>query len=183
VIDVERDAERAAALRVESVAEVERLPGGIDAGAIGGVGRMQRLDRQRHPRVARIVQHLGDRVVHLRSRFADILRGRTARPRILRQSSHHKHHAGRAQRPGLVDGATVVVAHFGAMRGVRGKHPAAAIARQLNPGIVHRAIEPDCSDLVAPGIDRADAVRAQASVISARSPCLRTVAVLSDSQR
>src|SRR5450631_3673156 len=48
VIDVERDAEHAGALRIEAVADIERLFRCVDAGAVGGVGRMQRLDRERH---------------------------------------------------------------------------------------------------------------------------------------
>ena len=74
--------------------------------------------------------------------------------RILRQATTTR------RRPapiGFVDGAAVVV------------------VSRTAPG----AVEPDGSDLVAPGIDGADADRrAQASMI-----CLRTVAVFSDSQR
>ena len=48
VIDVERDAERARALRIDLIANIQRLLRRIHAGAIGSVGRMQRLDRERH---------------------------------------------------------------------------------------------------------------------------------------
>ena len=95
------------------------------------------------------------------ARRRDVLRGRAARPRILRQAADHQHDAGRAQRLGFVDGAAVVVARLDAMRGVGGEHAAAAIAGQFQPGIAHRAhraIEPDGRDLVAPGIDGADAM-------------------------
>ncbi len=122
---------------------------------------MQRLDRQWHLRGARMVQQFGDGVVHLCPRLRDVLRGRTARPRILRQPADHQHQAGRAQRLGLIDGAAVVVARLDAMRGVGCKHPAAAIARQFEAGVAHRAacaIEPDGRDLIAPRIDGADAV-------------------------
>ena len=58
VIDVDGDAERGAAgavdahgaalRRVERIAQVERLLHRVDAGAVGRVHRMQRLDRERH---------------------------------------------------------------------------------------------------------------------------------------
>ena len=84
-----------------------------------------------------------------------------ARPRILRQAADDQHDAGRAQRLGFVDRAAVVVARLAAMRGVGREHAAAAIARQFEPGVAHRphrAVEADGRDLVAPGIDGADAV-------------------------
>ena len=129
VIDVERDAESAAALRIQAVANIERLSCGVDASAVGGIGRMQRLDRQRHLCGARIVHHFGEGIFHLRPRCRDILGRRAARPRILRQSAGHQHDTGRAERLGLIDGAAVVVAHFDTMRGIRREHSAAAIAR------------------------------------------------------
>ena len=58
-------------------------------------------------------------------------------------------------------GAAVVVARLDPMRGIGHEHAAAAIARQFEPGIAHRphrAIEADGRDLVAPGIDGADAM-------------------------
>ena len=48
MIDVDRDAESAFAVRIERIAQIERLRQGIDAGAVGGIHRMQRLDRERH---------------------------------------------------------------------------------------------------------------------------------------
>src|SRR5438876_732377 len=44
------------------------------------------------------------------------------------------------------------------MRGIGCKHPAAAIARQFEPGVTHRAVEANGSNLVAPGVDGANAV-------------------------
>ena len=129
VIDVERDAQRAGAPRIQPVANIQRLFCGVDASAVGGIGRMQRLDRQRHLRSARVVHQLGEDIFHLRPCCRDIPGRRTARPRILRQSAGHQHDAGRAERLCLIDGAAVVVAHFDAMRGIRREHPAAAIAR------------------------------------------------------
>ena len=70
VIDVERDAEHAGALRIEPVADVERLLRRVHAGAVGGIHRMQRLDRERHVGLLRVFQHLGDAVVDLRPRAA-----------------------------------------------------------------------------------------------------------------
>ena len=122
---------------------------------------MQRLDRQRHVGLLGVFHHFGDGVVDLRPRRRDILRDRAARPRILRQAADHQHDAGRAERLGFIDRAAVVVARLGAMRGIRREHAAAAIARQIEPGVAHRshrAVEPDRRDLVAPGIDGADAM-------------------------
>ncbi len=73
----------------------------------------------------------------------------------------HQHDAGRAQRLGFVDGATIVVARLDPVRGIRREHPAAAIARQFEAGVPHRAdraVEADRRDLIAPGIDGVDAV-------------------------
>jgi hypothetical protein len=65
MIDVERNAERASALRIKPVADVERLFCRIDAGAVGRIGRMQRLDRQRHVGLFGVFHHFGDGVVDL----------------------------------------------------------------------------------------------------------------------
>jgi hypothetical protein len=60
-------------LRVQRVAEIQRLLGGVDAGAVGGIGGMQRLDRQRHARLPCVFHHLGDGIVNLRPGFHDVL--------------------------------------------------------------------------------------------------------------
>ena len=127
VIDVERDTECAAAIGIERVADVERLLGRIDAGAVGGIGGMQRFDCERHVGLPGVFQHFGDGIVDLRASSRNILGGRAARPRILRQAPDHQHQARRAERLGLIDRAAIVVAHFDPMRGVRNKHAAAAI--------------------------------------------------------
>ncbi len=93
VIDVEGDAEHAGAVGIETVADVERLFGGVHAGTVGRVSRMQRLDGQRHLRLPRIFHHLGDAVIDLRARIDDVLRRRRARPRILRQAADDQHDA------------------------------------------------------------------------------------------
>jgi hypothetical protein len=160
VIDVERDADRTSAAGIERVAEVERVLRGVHAGAVGGIGRMQRLDRERQSCLLRIVQHLGDAVMHLIARCGDVLGHRAAGPRILRQAADDEHDAGGTERDGLVNGAAVVVACRAAMRVIGREHAAAAIARQIEPRVLHRAhgtVETDGSDLVAPGIDGADA--------------------------
>ena len=127
VIDVERDAKQTGTARVQPIADIERLFRGVDAGAVGGIGRVQRFDRQRHTRGACVIHHFGDGVVDLRPCFRDILGSHTARPRILRQPASHQHHTRRAKRLGLIDDAAVVVARFDPMRGIRSKHAAAAI--------------------------------------------------------
>ena len=79
----------------------------------------------------------------------------------MRQPSGHQHDAGRAERFCLINRAAIIIARLGAMRGIRCEHAAAAIARQIEPGVAHRArraVEPDRRDMVAPGIDGADAM-------------------------
>jgi hypothetical protein len=71
---------------------------------------------------------------------------------------------------GFVDGAAVVVARGLQAGGVGGReHAAAAVAGQLE-AVRRTSFEifgrPAACDLVAPGRDRADAARAQASMIS-----------------
>ena len=44
VVDVERNAEQAGPVGIKRVAKIERLFCGVDAGAVGGIGGMQRLD-------------------------------------------------------------------------------------------------------------------------------------------
>jgi hypothetical protein len=72
VIDVECNTERAGAAGIEAIANIERLSGRVDAGAVGRIGRMQRLDCKRHPRVARVFHHLGDGFLDLRARGGDV---------------------------------------------------------------------------------------------------------------
>jgi hypothetical protein len=60
-----------------------------------------------------------------------------------------------------LDRTPVIVAHFAPVRGVRREHATTAVARQLQPGIAHRAhraVESDRRDLIAPGIDGSDAM-------------------------
>ena len=161
VIDVERNAERTGALRIEPVANIQRLLRRIYAGAVRGIGRMQRLDCERHVGLLRVFQHFGDSVMDLRARGRDIFRSSTSRPRILRQAADDQHHAGRAQRLGFVDGAAIVVTRFDAARRIRREHAAATIARQFESSVAHRphrTVEAYGRHLVAPGIYGADAM-------------------------
>lgn len=73
MINVERDTEGAGSLRVQLIADIERLPRCVDAGAVGGVGGMQRLDCQRHLRGTRVVQHFGEGILDLGPRRRNIL--------------------------------------------------------------------------------------------------------------
>ena len=159
---------------------IERLPRGVHAGAVGGIDRMQRLDRQRH--VCRRAhspasRRCRPRPAPARRRYpwtarcpaANIAAGRRppARCRARRAPSPRRPRGGCRRAPR-------------AMRGVGGEHAAAAIARQLQPGIAHRArraVEADGGDLVAPGIDGADAM-ARAGVDD-----LQQIALLADGRR
>ena len=114
VIDVDRDAEPSRAVGVERVADVERLAERVHAGAVGGIHRMQRLDRERrrrrrsHSRAARAIA--SSTCV---ARARDVLRRRRAGPRELRQAADDEDQARRAERRRLVDGAAIVVEHLG----------------------------------------------------------------------
>ena len=63
MVDIERHAERAPAIRVEGVAEVEGMTERVHAGAVGGVHRVQGLDGERHLRLARVVEKRADAVL------------------------------------------------------------------------------------------------------------------------
>ena len=91
----------------------------------------------------------------------EILRRRRARSRELRQAADDEDKAGAAQRRRLVDRPPVVVPRLFAVRAVCREHAAAAVAGELEPGVLHGPhglVEPDRRDLVAPGRDRADLV-------------------------
>src|SRR5579862_4840 len=79
VIDIEGNAEHAAAPRIEAIADVECLAQRAHAGTICSKHRMQWLDRQRHVCGARIFKHFGDAVFSLRLRRPDILGGCASR--------------------------------------------------------------------------------------------------------
>src|SRR5690606_19816623 len=102
VVDVDGDAEAAPALRIEPIADVERLPERVHAGAVGGVHWMKRFDGERHTGRICPVEKRGDGVLHLGAGGGDVLRWRRARPRELRQPAYHQHQAGRAELGGLL---------------------------------------------------------------------------------
>src|SRR5450631_417841 len=99
---------------------------GVDAGAIGGVHRMQRLDRERHTRGMRVFTQLADA----------------------------EHEARRAEFQSFVDGTFVVIERGAASRAVGGrKHAAATIAGEAQTrvaNVLRRFLETRCRDLIAP---------------------------------
>ncbi len=121
---IQRDAQHPAPLRVQPVADVERLPHGVHAGTVSGIHGMERLDGERHVGAAGVLQQRADAILHQGARGPDILRGRRARPGILRQATHHENEAGRAQSDRLIHGAPIVVADLGQAGGVSREHPA-----------------------------------------------------------
>ena len=151
MIGVDRDTDAA----TQNLAKVEGLSERIHAGAVAGIHRMQRLDRERHVVGAGVRQNGGNAVGHHAARRADIAR-------ILRQAADHEHEALGAERRSLVDCALVVVDRRLPSGFVGGReHAAAAIAADLHSVIFDRAngrIEADGRDLIAPRIDRGDAV-------------------------
>ena len=150
VIGVDGDAGAVAQL----VAEVERLRKRVHAGAVGGIHRMQRLDRERHAGGARARQKRAKSVAHHGARAADVARA-------VRQSAADEHETFGAQGRGLVDGALVVVDGALAPRRIgRREHAAAAEVGDAEAVVAHDAgsfREPDLCHLVAPGRNRGDA--------------------------
>ena len=110
----------------------------VHAGAVGGVHRVQRLDRQRHAGRARVVEQLGDAVAHLAR--APAMSFEPAPVGVLRQAADDEHEARRAERQRLVDGAAIVVARRGAARGVgRGNIPPRQYPESSSPVARRRA--------------------------------------------
>ena len=131
VVQVDGDAERAASVGIEPVADVERLLQRVDAGPVGGVHRVQRLDRQRHPAFAGVGQQCSDPLGDLFASAGDVLVRGPARQRA-GQAADDEDQAGGVQLAGLVEGAPVVVAHRLAGGGIGvGEHAAATVAREL----------------------------------------------------
>ena len=128
VIQVHRHAERAAGLRVEQVADIQRLLQRVDAGAVCRVHRVQRFDGQRHGAFACVVQQGGNAFGDLLARTSEAAVRGCAGQRT-RQAADHQHQTRRAQRAGFVERTAVVVARglpAGAV-GV-GEHATAAVA-------------------------------------------------------
>ena len=197
MIDVDGDAEggqrarrrdvAVAGPRIERFAEVERLLHRVDAGAVGGVHRMQRLDRERHADVLRVLERRGDAVADVAARREQVLRLRRAGERA-RQAADDEDEARRPELPGLVDRAPVVVE-----RGARGRP-------RPSPGTCRRGSSPRarargcararrCARSRSHGPGRATARwrecpgATHASMIVSSVPAPRSVAVLIESQR
>ncbi len=143
VVDVDGHAERRA-LAASSSHRSLRLRQRVHAGAVGGVHRVQRLDRERHAAGARVLEQLADAVAHLLARAGEVLRAmRPARPSAGRRPPA----PGTApRRPRLVDRAPVVVERRAPALAVGGReHAAAAIAGDGEAGVAdapRRVLEP-----------------------------------------
>ena len=116
---------------------------------------MQRLDGERHIVGAGVREDGGDAVFHHAARACDIARA-------FRQAAHHQDQAFGAECGRFVDRALVVVDRGLPPGLVRcRKHPAAAIAADFHAVVLDRAngrFKADGADLVAPRIDRGNAV-------------------------
>jgi hypothetical protein len=141
----------------ELVAQVERLRQGVDAGAVGRVHRVHRLDRDRHAARARVVEDRAEAVADHVARAAQILRA-------LREPARDDDEAPRLDRRGLVDRAQVVVDRGLAAFAVgRREESAAAQAGHRQAVVAKNARGFLCADLrqlVAPRTDAADVVPA-----------------------
>ena len=177
MVRVDGDAEPRAQLVAQIVGVLHR----VHARAVGGVHRVQRLDRERHARRARVAEELADAVAHHFARAGEILRFDGAGA-ILRQPAHDEYQAARAQGERLVDRAPVVVLRRAPAFAVRGReHSAAAIAGDRESGVAYaprRVLQPGGRHLVAPRRDAANAVAgasgddlAAASTAAAPSRC------------
>jgi hypothetical protein len=161
VIDVDGNTEHPAARRIDAVAHIERVPHRVHTGALGGGHRMQRLDRQRHSGRAGIFEKLRDAVFDLRVRGGDILARRAAGTGILREAPRDQHETRCAQRLRFIHRAAVVVARLDPVDRVGREHAAAAISGKRKPGVADclgGALDPGRRNLIAPGVDRANAV-------------------------
>ena len=123
---------------------------------------MQRLERERHVRVPRILEQFGRSVLDLRmGRARDPC---SARCRAGRYCGRPPTTSTRHGEPSAFASSTARRLSSRASLPVRlvgGKHAAAAIAGELEPGVAHRfhrTVEPDLGDLIAPGRHRADVV-------------------------
>ena len=159
MVDVDRDAEAAIRARSQFVAKIVRMPHCIDAGAVRGVHRMQRLDCKRHRGGPGVFEELSDPVAYHFPCAGHVL-GNDATVAILRQTADDEHEAGRTERQRLVDRALVVVERClaaGAIHG--GEHTATTITRQRETGVakaLRGLLEARRRHLVAPGRDPAD---------------------------
>ena len=161
VVNVDGDTQARPAARRELIAQRVRLCERVDAGAIRRVHRVQRLDRERHAGSLRVQEQLADAVANHFARALQILRHDFAVAPFWK-TADDEHEAARAERGGLVDGATIVVACRAAIFAIGGgKHAAAAKpgdrqARVANA--LRRFLETRGGNLVAPRRDAANPV-------------------------
>ena len=129
VVDVHGNADRAAAARIQGGADVERLLQRRQAGAIGAVHGMQRLERQGDAGCSGVLEQQAGAFQHLGARACQVLR-------TLRQPAHDHDKAGCSQLGGLVDGPAIVLDVGLERRAVRRRDVgAAAISAHLQPGV------------------------------------------------
>ncbi len=88
-------------VRGDVFGDVEGLPEGGDAVAVGGIHGVQRFDGEAHVGPCRRVGDGGDTVRHLLTRTGQIARA-------LRQTTADQHEAVRSQCGGFLDGAKIV---------------------------------------------------------------------------
>ncbi len=148
MVGIHHHTEGPACAAVQLIAQIERLRERVHAGAVGAVHRVQRLDRERHARRARVIEHLADAVPHHRARPGKVFRAG-------RQAPGDEHQAPCLECCGGVDRAQVVVDRSPARLAVRGrKHASTAKPRD------REAVVADClrgflhahlGELVAPG--------------------------------
>jgi hypothetical protein len=112
VVDVDRDAQPALTGLIDGVAKVERLSKRVHAGAIGGVERMERLQGEAYSAFDCVRQEMRDLIGHQGAGGPDVLAGRAARARELRQTADDEDQTLSPEFCGFVDGAAVVVARF-----------------------------------------------------------------------
>ena len=94
VVDVDGDADA----RAQFVAQIVGMRHRVDAGAVGRVHRVQRLDRQRHAGGTRVFEQFADAVAHHFARAGEVLR-RDRAVTVLGQPADDQHEARRAERP------------------------------------------------------------------------------------
>ena len=160
VIHVHCDAECAAARRIKLVAQVESMFQRVDAGALGCLHRVQRLDGERHTNLACMFECDGDAVAHFVACACDVVMRRAAGERA-RQGANHQHEAGCVERPRLVNSLDVVFTRccdtccvcggIKAAAAVAGEHDVVVAQLFGNP------VQPYGGNLIAPRADGADA--------------------------
>src|SRR5215510_6109088 len=169
VVHVDRYADPGPVVAGKLVAQVERLFHRVHARAIGAVHRVQRLDRERHARRARVVEDLADPVAHHLARAGEVLR-------FLRQPAGYDDEAVRSERRCVIDRAQVVVDRRLTTLAVRGGKEACADEAGDGEAVVadhpRRLLRAGFRHLVPPGRDAADVVPAERVDLAPEIPLL-----------